>query len=111
MTLSRLTKHVPSVVFCGCGKVIIIIATTFWCIVEHLLDKRLTVVDRFHSHLESLRLLRIDELAHQISFSADGSHRNLVTVPGDGALIDVEDRQHFRSLHCFLFPTASLCKK
>jgi len=85
---------------------------TIGYLIEHLLDKRLTVVDRFHSHLESLRLLRVDELARQISFSADGPHRNLVTVPNaDGALIDGEDRQHFRSLHCFLFPTASLCKK
>jgi len=73
-------------------------------LIEHLLQRRLTVIDRFHSHLESLSYLSLDQLTRQVSVSGGSYNRtraNVVGVPQ--RFTDDEDPMRFRSLHCFLF--------
>ncbi|XP_005093003.1 beta-1,3-N-acetylglucosaminyltransferase manic fringe [Aplysia californica] len=79
-------------------------------IIEHLLQKQLTVVPQFHSHLEALRLLKPSQLSEQItvSFSEYPGKANVVEVPGFSS---AEDPTRFRSLHCFLFPTFRECRQ
>lgn len=40
---------------------------TMGYIIEHLLKKKLTVVEQFHSHLEALKFLNKDTLHEQVS--------------------------------------------
>ena len=42
---------------------------TLGYIVEHLLAKRLTVIDTLHSHLEPMKFIKASALSQQISFS------------------------------------------
>ncbi len=39
---------------------------TLGYIVEHLLEKRLTVIEKFHSHLEPMKFLKLDSLSEQV---------------------------------------------
>ena len=39
---------------------------TLGYIVEHLLNKKLTVVDNFHSHLEPMKFIKMNSLADQV---------------------------------------------
>ncbi|XP_077291970.1 fringe glycosyltransferase [Arctopsyche grandis] len=83
---------------------------TMGYIIEHLLGKPLTVVEQFHSHLESMKFLRRDTLHDQVSFSFS-NHKdewNVVNVEG----FDLNyDPNRFLSLHCFLFPYFSFCPR
>uniref|UniRef100_A0A0N5AMK4 Fringe glycosyltransferase n=1 Tax=Syphacia muris TaxID=451379 RepID=A0A0N5AMK4_9BILA len=77
---------------------------TLGYLITYLLNVNLTVVPKFHSHLEMLHDLRQDELHKQISLSA-GSYvtgeKNVVNVP---ELFDAtDDPQRFRSIHCFIY--------
>lgn len=77
---------------------------TLGYLIEHLLNVKLTVVNKFHSHLEALEEITREELNNQISFSAGGykaQKMNLVDVPERYA--SKNDPQRFRSLHCFLY--------
>lgn len=59
-------------------------AFEFDFVAEHLLGKPLTVVEQFHSHLESMKFLRRDTLHDQVSFSFS-NHKdewNVVNVEG-----------------------------
>ena len=42
---------------------------TIGYIIEHILSKKLTVINQFHSHLESMALLSNDTLPNQVSIS------------------------------------------
>lgn len=81
---------------------------TLGYIVEHMLAKKLTVVDEFHSHLEPMRFLNTDSLARQVSFSYSqyGSEMNVLPIPG---LDERLDPTRLLSLHCLLFPNFSFC--
>jgi len=74
-------------------------------IVEHLLGKKLTVIEQFHSHLEPMKFLKLDSLSDQISFSYSRygqENERVVAIDGE---IDVRiDPTRFLSLHCHLFP-------
>lgn len=73
-------------------------------LIEHLLKVKLTVLDKFHSHLEDLNEINRDDIHKQISFSAGGRPRivkNVVRVPEEYIVED--DPRRFRSLHCFLY--------
>ncbi|XP_034934809.1 fringe glycosyltransferase isoform X2 [Chelonus insularis] len=82
---------------------------TMGYIIEHLLKKKLTVVELFHSHLEPMKFLNEDTFHDQVSFSyAKGpkDEWNIVTVNGFDAK---NDPNRFRSIHCRLFPRADYC--
>ncbi|KRX94008.1 Fringe glycosyltransferase, partial [Trichinella pseudospiralis] len=70
-------------------------------LIGHTLATNLTIVKQFHSHLEPLYTLDHRQLAEQVSLSRG------VNVP---SIFD-NDPSHFKSLHCLLYPEASLCLK
>ncbi|OWF48473.1 fringe glycosyltransferase-like [Mizuhopecten yessoensis] len=71
-------------------------------IINNLLQKELTVIDRFHSHLEALWW--IHNLTDQLTFSY--SDNNIVHI--DGFSKD-QDPTRLYSLHCMLFPASDIC--
>ncbi|XP_035208909.1 fringe glycosyltransferase-like [Stegodyphus dumicola] len=81
---------------------------TMGYIIEHILNKKLTVVDLFHSHFEPMKFLKQDTFADQISFSYSrfGHEMNVVQIDGFDERIDPT---RFLSLHCHLFPNFSFC--
>lgn len=81
---------------------------TMGYIIEHLLRKKLTVVDEFHSHLEPMRLLNTDSLDRQVSFSYSQYGTEMNVLPLDG--LDTRlDPTRLLSLHCKLFPNFNYC--
>uniref|UniRef100_A0A2C9KU68 Fringe-like glycosyltransferase domain-containing protein n=1 Tax=Biomphalaria glabrata TaxID=6526 RepID=A0A2C9KU68_BIOGL len=78
-------------------------------IIEYLLKNRLTVIEEFHSHLETLWLIRPHQLKKQItvSYSEYSSKPNVINVQGFNS---TQDPTRFLSLHCFLFPNFSECR-
>jgi len=76
---------------------------TMGYIVEHVLKKKLTVVDRFHSHLESMRLIPPSQIESQVTLSY-GSYGNEMNVLRLKGFSEREDPSRLRSLHCRLFP-------
>ncbi|XP_069970134.1 fringe glycosyltransferase isoform X1 [Penaeus vannamei] len=84
---------------------------TIGYVVEHVLRRKLTVLDEFHSHLESMKLLNTDNLASQISFSYSKHPRGKMNaLPIDG-LDAYQDPTRFLSIHCRLFGDAPYCPK
>jgi len=83
---------------------------TMGYVVEHLLRKQLTVIDKFHSHLEPMKFLKHSQLSDQISFSYSryGQEMNVLNLDGFNNQIDP---YRFLSLHCLLFPNFSFCPK
>lgn len=81
---------------------------TLGYIIEHLLRKKLTVVEEFHSHLEPMRFVNTDTLARQVSFSYSqyGSEMNVLPVDGLDTRLDPT---RLLSVHCLLFPNFSYC--
>lgn len=51
---------------------------------EHLLDERLTVVPEFHSHLEAMGSIHLEDMDKQISFSyiKYNGVANVISLPG-----------------------------
>ncbi|KAK6170600.1 hypothetical protein SNE40_018957 [Patella caerulea] len=78
---------------------------TIGYIISHLLKKELTIVNEFHSHLESLKIVKSKDMENQITYSYNKA--NVVHVSG---FTDENDPSRIRSLHCFLFPTFRECK-
>lgn len=99
---------------------------------EHLLNKQLTVIEEFHSHLEPMKFLKQSQLADQVSHTfnplADPSSNFNVVVPQisfsysqygpEKNILDLEDGfdhqidpYRFLSLHCLLFQNFSFCPK
>ncbi|KAJ0180368.1 hypothetical protein K1T71_003772 [Dendrolimus kikuchii] len=79
-------------------------------IIEHLLNKKLTLLPEFHSHLEQMKLLQPESFKQQISFSYSKHNDdwNVVNVAG----FDTDyDPTRFLSLHCFLFPHSKICPR
>lgn len=81
---------------------------TMGYIIEHLLKKKLTVVDLFHSHFEPMKFLKPESLPEQISFSYSRFGRDLNVLQIDGFDQRI-DPTRFLSLHCYLFPNFSFC--
>jgi len=83
---------------------------TMGYIVEHMLRKQLTVIDKFHSHLEPMKFLKHSQLTDQISFSYSryGQEMNVLNLDGFNNQIDP---YRFLSLHCLLFPNFSFCPR
>ncbi|OQV22160.1 Fringe glycosyltransferase [Hypsibius exemplaris] len=77
---------------------------TIGYVIEHLLHVPLTVVDKFHSHLEPLHMMTEDVLPAQISFSYStyrGNQMNRVALSG---WEEQADPTRFLSLYCHLAP-------
>ncbi|XP_055327518.1 fringe glycosyltransferase-like [Paramacrobiotus metropolitanus] len=77
---------------------------TIGYIVEHLLKVPLTIIERFHSHLEPLYLMDLETLKTQISFGYStyrGNQMNRVSVSGWNS---ESDPTRFLSLDCLLRP-------
>ena len=78
---------------------------------EVLLEKNLTVVPHFNSHLENMRSIDVNRLHEEVTLSAgsyDSRDRNLVNV--DSFFPDIDDPRRFRSIHCHLYPMAAVCR-
>ncbi|XP_013785628.1 fringe glycosyltransferase-like [Limulus polyphemus] len=91
-----------------CEKIRLPDDVTMGYIIEHVLKKKLTVIEHFHSHLEPMNLIKPETFEDQISFSysRSGNETNVLTVEG----FDKEcDPTRFLSLHCRLFPHFGFC--
>merc|ERR1712168_883725 len=75
-------------------------------IVEHVLKRKLTVVDRFHSHYELMRHIPPSQIETQVTLSY-GSYGNGMNVLRLKGFPEREDWSRLRSLHCRLFPGSS----
>lgn len=99
-------------------------------IVEHLLNRQLTVVEEFHSHLEPMKFLKVSQLPEQVplvsqfhrfkcliclinqitfSYSHYGSEMNVLNI--EGSFSRQADPYRFLSIHCLLFPNFSFCPR
>lgn len=83
---------------------------TMGYIIEHLLNKKLTVVEQFHSHLEPMKFLKPENYNDQITFSYSryGRDMNVLSIDGFDPRIDPT---RFLSLHCHLFPNFNFCPR
>ncbi|XP_072044630.1 beta-1,3-N-acetylglucosaminyltransferase radical fringe-like [Amphiura filiformis] len=79
-------------------------------IIETLLKQPLTRINKFNSHLQSLRTIKPDQLSKQItlSYGIDEKRINVVQIP-NGAYSETQDPTRFKSLHCLLNPTLGKC--
>ncbi|XP_023216864.1 fringe glycosyltransferase-like isoform X1 [Centruroides sculpturatus] len=79
-------------------------------VIEHLLKKRLTVVEQFHSHLEPMKFIKPEEYKDQITFSYSrlGQEMNVLPISGFDNRVDPT---RFLSLHCYLFPEVKFCSR
>nr|ACN66457.1 fringe [Neanthes arenaceodentata] len=79
-------------------------------IVYYYMNKELTVIPGFHSHLEGLWLIQPRDLENHITFSyaRTGNTVNIVRVPG---FPRDSDPTRFRSIHCHLYPNLPQCVK
>lgn len=68
-------------------------------IIDHILHKSLTVMENFHSHLESL--CQIKDLKNQVtlSYAISNDKKNVVDITGFSV---EEDPTRLRSLHCHI---------
>ncbi|KAH3872379.1 hypothetical protein DPMN_035595 [Dreissena polymorpha] len=81
---------------------------TIGYIINSLLHKELTVIDKFHSHLEALWRISPADIITQISLSylMTKERTNIVNVPG----FPVEkDPTRLWSIHCLIHPLSSEC--
>lgn len=83
---------------------------TMGYVIEHLLKKKLTVVEEFHSHLEPMKFLKIDGYSDQVTFSYSrfGREMNVLAIEGFDPRLDPT---RFLSLHCHLFPNFNFCPR
>jgi len=81
-------------------------------IVEHLLGKKLTVIEQFHSHLEPIEISQtrfIIRSKYLLATQDTGKKWNVLAIDGE---IDVRiDPTRFLSLHCHLFPHLAFWKQ
>uniref|UniRef100_A0A8D2DIQ2 MFNG O-fucosylpeptide 3-beta-N-acetylglucosaminyltransferase n=1 Tax=Sciurus vulgaris TaxID=55149 RepID=A0A8D2DIQ2_SCIVU len=78
-------------------------------IVECKLGGRLHPSPLFHSHLETLQLLRAAQLPEQVTLSYGVFEGKLNVIKLPGPFSPEEDPSRFRSLHCLLYPDTPWC--
>ncbi|XP_027623167.1 beta-1,3-N-acetylglucosaminyltransferase manic fringe isoform X2 [Tupaia chinensis] len=78
-------------------------------IVECKLGGRLQPSTLFHSHLETLQLLRVAQLPEQVTLSYGVFEGKLNVIKLQGPFSPEEDPSRFRSLHCLLYPDTPWC--
>lgn len=81
---------------------------TIGYIIDFLLHKELTVIKEFHSHLEGLGQIKLNDIKKQITFSyyQDSERTNLVDIKG---FSQADDPTRFHSIHCHLNPYLTKC--
>ena len=80
---------------------------TMGYIVEYLLNVPLTVIEKFHSHLEPMGFLHTETFKEQITFS-HGHIKNDSNVLHIAGFDLTTDPTRFYSLHCHLFPHSTV---
>uniref|UniRef100_A0A8C8ZWB3 O-fucosylpeptide 3-beta-N-acetylglucosaminyltransferase n=1 Tax=Prolemur simus TaxID=1328070 RepID=A0A8C8ZWB3_PROSS len=78
-------------------------------IVECKLGGHLKPSPLFHSHLETLQLLRAAQLPEQVTLSYGVFEGKLNVIKLQGPFSPEEDPSRFRSLHCLLYPDTPWC--
>ncbi|XP_037016397.2 beta-1,3-N-acetylglucosaminyltransferase manic fringe isoform X3 [Artibeus jamaicensis] len=78
-------------------------------IVECKLGGHLQPSPLFHSHLETLQLLRAAQLPEQVTLSYGVFEGKLNVIKLQGPFSPEEDPSRFRSLHCLLYPDTPWC--
>ncbi|KAL2775641.1 beta-1,3-N-acetylglucosaminyltransferase manic fringe isoform 2 [Daubentonia madagascariensis] len=78
-------------------------------IVERKLGSHLQPSPLFHSHLETLQLLRAAQLPEQVTLSYGVFEGKLNVIKLQGPFSPKEDPSRFRSLHCLLYPDTPWC--
>ncbi|CAL4122255.1 unnamed protein product [Meganyctiphanes norvegica] len=81
---------------------------TMGYIIEHMLHKKLTVVDEFHSHLEPMQFINTDTLQNQVSLSYSQYNNEMNVLPIEG-LDKTQDPTRLLSLHCLIYPNFNYC--
>ena len=84
---------------------------TLGYLIDYVVRVPLTVVEEFHSHLEPLKFIKSDAIHQQITFSYSSSQNEINTVSVPDGFDEATDPTRMMSLHCFLFPKATLCHK
>ncbi|CAL4094041.1 unnamed protein product, partial [Meganyctiphanes norvegica] len=81
---------------------------TMGYIIEHVLHKKLKVIEELHSHIESMQVINNNTLKHQISlsYSKIKNKMNVLTIEGINKTVDPT---RLLSLHCLLYPHVSNC--
>uniref|UniRef100_F6YN79 Fringe-like glycosyltransferase domain-containing protein n=1 Tax=Ciona intestinalis TaxID=7719 RepID=F6YN79_CIOIN len=80
-------------------------------IITNRLKIDLTLTDLLHSTMETLKNLNVDTLHEQVSIGqGPGNTVNLDKAKSGKKFNPNVDPTRFMSLHCFLYPTASICK-
>ncbi|XP_024782894.3 beta-1,3-N-acetylglucosaminyltransferase manic fringe isoform X2 [Pan paniscus] len=82
---------------------------TMGYIIECKLGGRLQPSPLFHSHLETLQLLRTAQLPEQVTLSYGVFEGKLNVIKLQGPFSLEEDPSRFRSLHCLLYPDTPWC--
>uniref|UniRef100_A0A2I3HMV5 O-fucosylpeptide 3-beta-N-acetylglucosaminyltransferase n=1 Tax=Nomascus leucogenys TaxID=61853 RepID=A0A2I3HMV5_NOMLE len=78
-------------------------------IIECKLGGRLQPSPLFHSHLETLQLLRTAQLPEQVTLSYGVFEGKLNVIKLQGPFSPEDDPSRFRSLHCLLYPDTPWC--
>lgn len=82
---------------------------TIGFIIYHYIKINLTVIDKFHSHLESLSKIKSSDLASHITFSYSlGGQPNRVLI-NSGKFNSSYDPTRFLTIHCKLYPFLDEC--
>lgn len=88
---------------------------TLGYIIDYMLNVPVTVIHKFHSHLEPMKSISSEKLAHQISlsFSNNTGYMNVIDMEGLNVKVfdTVQDPTRFLSFHCYLVSTAKYCSK
>ncbi|KAL4239652.1 hypothetical protein ACF0H5_000459 [Mactra antiquata] len=80
---------------------------TIGYVINTLLNVELTVIKRFHSHLEALKKIRITDIKDQLTFGfALDKTKAVVDIPG---FPEEKDPTRFWSIHCHLYPELKQC--
>ncbi|PNJ49485.1 MFNG isoform 1 [Pongo abelii] len=82
---------------------------TMGYIIECKLGGRLQPSPLFHSHLETLQLLRTAQLPEQVTLSYGVFEGKLNVIKLQGPFSPEEDPSRFRSLHCLVYPDTPWC--
>lgn len=81
---------------------------TMGYIIEHMLHKKLTVMDEFHSHLEPMQFINTDTLQNQVSLSYSQYNNDMNVLPIEG-IDKTIDPTRLLSLHCKIYPNFNYC--
>ncbi|XP_008468176.1 fringe glycosyltransferase [Diaphorina citri] len=84
---------------------------TMGYIIEHRLQRPMTVIEEFHSHLEPMKFLHQDKFSQQVTFSYMQYAKDVVNRLNIESFDTSVDPTRFLSLHCLLFPYFTYCPK